>query len=134
MKNYFKIAIIFLLLNQLSGCADLSENMITDAVADNQFASAQGIEEALIGAYVPFRWYYGRENGMLMTLYGTDLFRIGQTYNGAWDRYDAGLNPSLLLATQNQPIIAFGNTKSTHYLGTFLQRNKQCQYSNKPCQ
>lgn len=105
MKNYFKIAIIFLLLNQLSGCADLSENMITDAVADNQFASAQGIEEALIGAYVPFRWYYGRENGMLMTLYGTDLFRIGQTYNGAWDRYDAGLNPSLLLATQNQPII-----------------------------
>lgn len=105
MKTLIRITALIFVLIQFSACADLTEEMITDTVASSQFSTAEGIEEALIGAYVPFRWYYGRENGMLMTLYGTDLFRIGQTYNGSWDRYDAGLNPSLLLATQGQPII-----------------------------
>ena len=65
----------------LFSCVDLTENMITDTVADTQFSTAEGLDEALVGTYEPLRWFYGTEAGMLMNLFGTDLFQIGQSYN-----------------------------------------------------
>ncbi|TVR84487.1 MAG: RagB/SusD family nutrient uptake outer membrane protein [Saprospirales bacterium] len=124
MKNTIQLIFLSLALLLVS-CVDLTEEMITDTVADVQFSTAQGLDEALIGAYVPFRWYYGRENGMLMTLYGTDLFREGQSYNGSWDRYDAGLNPATTLATQSQPIIWEYFYQGINYANTVISRADQ---------
>ena len=105
MKTNFKVAITVLLLFTLASCADLSEQMITDTVADSQFSTAEGLDEALIAAYQPLRWFYGREPGMLMTLYGTDLFKEGQSYNSWWDSYGAGMNPSMVLSPSGDVLV-----------------------------
>lgn len=97
MNTSLKTVAACLLAALVAGCADLTETMISDTVAADQFATVEGIDEALVGAYVPLRSYYGREPAMLMTLYGTDMFEIGQSYNPWWDTYGGGLNPNAQL-------------------------------------
>ncbi|TVQ09187.1 MAG: RagB/SusD family nutrient uptake outer membrane protein [Bacteroidetes bacterium] len=102
----YKISILVVLFVVFfSSCADLMEDMITDTVADNQFSTVQGLDEALIATYVPLRLYYGQQNGFLMTLYGTDLFTEGQTYNPHWNDYGSGLNPSNLLRASSDVFV-----------------------------
>lgn len=105
MKVTLKKTFTVLLVVALAGCADLSEQMITDTVADSQFSTAEGLDEALISAYQPLRWFYGREPGMLMTLYGTDLFKEGQSYNSWWDNYGSGMNPSMVLSPSGNVLV-----------------------------
>ena len=95
----------FITLILLVGCADLTEDMVTDTVADDQFATPEGLDEALVGAYQPLRGFYGREPGLLMTLFGTDLFKEGQSYNPEWDSYGGGLNPSSQQEPQGQDLV-----------------------------
>ncbi|MGM0506909.1 MAG: hypothetical protein ACQER4_06955, partial [Bacteroidota bacterium] len=97
MKTKFRLFVLIASVILVAGCADLTENMISDTVAVDQFANEEGIDEALVSAYVPLRSYYGREPAMLMTVYGTDLMQIGQSYNTWWDTYGGGLNPSVEL-------------------------------------
>ncbi|MEX0882016.1 MAG: hypothetical protein WDZ72_00950, partial [Cyclobacteriaceae bacterium] len=80
MKTIFKFILATSVFYSSISCVDLTEKMITDTVADTQFSTPEGLDEALVGAYVPLRWYYGREPGLLMNLYGTDLFQEGQSY------------------------------------------------------
>lgn len=103
-------------------CADLSENMITDTVADVQFSTPEGINEALIGAYQPLRWFYGREPGMLMNLYGTDLFQEGQSYNSWWDSYGPGLNASTRLEPSGGILVWEHFYQGINYANTVISR------------
>lgn len=104
MKSIVSASAICLVI-LLTGCADLTEIMITDTVASEQFSTPKGIEEALVGAYQPLRGFWGREEGMLMTLYGTDLYKIGQSYNPWWDTYGGGLNPEVRRQTNNADMV-----------------------------
>lgn len=104
MKKIIKILFIPVIVF-FHSCADLTEDMITDTIADNQFSTIQGIDEALIACYVPLRMYYGQQNGFLMTIYGTDLFTEGQTYNPHWNDYGSGLNPSNLLRASSDVFV-----------------------------
>ncbi|WP_084166295.1 RagB/SusD family nutrient uptake outer membrane protein [Anditalea andensis] len=105
-----------------ASCVDLTENMITDTVADTQFSTAEGLDEALIGAYVPLRGFYGREPGMLMNLYGTDLFQEGQSYNSEWDTYGAGLNSSTVLSPSGDELVWEPFYKGINYVNTVISR------------
>jgi len=108
-----------------NACVDLTENMITDTVADVQFSTAEGLDEALIGAYQPLRWYYGREPGMLMNLFGTDLFQEGQSYNSWWDNYGPGLNPSTVLAPSGDVLVWEHFYNGINYANTVISRAEE---------
>ena len=89
----------------MMGCGDLSETLVSSTTADEQFATSEGLDQALVGAYKPLRGFWGREPGLLMTMFGTDLFTIGQSYNPWWDTYGRGLNPSVLQEPQGRVLV-----------------------------
>lgn len=125
MKTILKYISIVCLLVTANGCADLTENMITDTVADVQFSTPEGLDEALIGAYQPLRWFYGREPGMLMNLFGTDLFQEGQSYNSWWDNYGPGLNPSTVLAPSGDELVWEHFYRGINYANTVVSRAEE---------
>lgn len=111
----------------LTGCADLTETMITDTVASEQFSTPQGIEEALVGAYQPLRGFWGREEAMLMTLYGTDLYKIGQSYNPWWDTYGGGLNPEVRRQTNNADMVWDRFYRGINNANTVIDRSNEIE-------
>lgn len=113
-------AVLFI---SISGCADLTETMISDTVAAEQFTTAQGIEEALIGAYQPLRGFWGREQAMLMTLYGTDLYKEGQSYNSWWDTYGGGLNPEVRRETDKSDMVWDNFYRGINNANTVIDRS-----------
>lgn len=120
--NLFITTILILFI---SGCADLSETMITDTVANSQFSTAEGLDEALTAAYQPLRYFYGREPGMLMTQYGTDLFKEGQSYNSEWDTYSSGLNPATELSPSGQPLVWEHFYRGINNTNTVISRSNE---------
>jgi hypothetical protein len=125
MKTIIRYILFVCLLSTANGCADLTENMITDTVADTQFSTAEGLEEALVGAYQPLRWFYGREPGMLMNLFGTDLFQEGQSYNSWWDNYGPGLNASTVLAPSGDVLVWEHFYRGINYTNTVITRAEE---------
>src|SRR5690554_832435 len=125
MRSIIKYISIICIVAGTNSCADLTENMITDTVADTQFSTAEGLEEALIGAYQPLRWYYGREPGMLMSLFGTDLFQEGQSYNSWWDSYGPGLNPATVLQPSGEEIVWEHFYRGINYANTVISRSEE---------
>lgn len=123
MKSFINFSLLIVLLFSQS-CADLTEVMITDTVADVQFSTAEGLDEALIGAYQPLRWFYGREPGMLMTLFGTDLFQEGQSYNSWWDAYGPGLNASTVHAPSGDVLVWEHFYRGINYANTVIARSE----------
>lgn len=122
MKTQLNVIILWMVIILMSGCADLSEEMISETVANDQFATAEGIDEALVGAYVPLRGFYGREPGLLMTLFGTDLFQQGQSYNPWWDNYTGGLNASVQQEPQGEDLIWNGFYRGINNANTVINR------------
>lgn len=122
MKTIIRYIGMVCVLYMASACVDLTEKMITDTVADTQFSTAEGLEEALIGAYQPLRWYYGREPAMLMNLFGTDLFQEGQSYNSWWDDYGPGLNSSTVLAPSGDVLVWEHFYRGINYANTVVSR------------
>jgi len=116
---------LFFLAVFLVGCADLTETMITDTVASEQFSTAEGIDEALIGAYHPLRGFWGREQAMLMTQYGTDLYTIGQSYNPWWDTYGGGLSPEVRRQTNNADLVWDGFYRGINNANTVIDRSNE---------
>ncbi|HLT94375.1 MAG TPA: RagB/SusD family nutrient uptake outer membrane protein [Membranihabitans sp.] len=123
---YKQIIAITLILTGLS-CADLTEVMITDTVADVQFSTPEGLEEALVGAYQPLRWYYGREPAMLMNCFGTDLFQEGQSYNSWWDSYGTGLNAATLLEPSGISLVWDPFYQGINYANTVVTRAEEIE-------
>lgn len=116
---------LFFLAVFMAGCADLTETMTTDTVASDQFSTAEGIDEALIGAYQPLRAFYGREEGMLITQYGTDLYTIGQSYNPWWDTYGGGINPEVRGATNGKDLVWDNFYKGINNANTVIDRSEE---------
>lgn len=121
--SFFGTVSTAVLVLLLAGCVDLTETMITDTVAADQFSTADGVDEALVGAYQPLRWYYGREPALLMTLYGTDLFMIGQSYNPWWDTYGGGLNPAVQQEPQGEDLVWDAFYRGINNANTVIDRS-----------
>ncbi|MEX2514359.1 MAG: RagB/SusD family nutrient uptake outer membrane protein [Cyclobacteriaceae bacterium] len=122
MKSIFKLLFAITVFYGSTSCVDLTEKMITDTVADTQFSTPEGLDEALVGTYVPLRWYYGREPGLLMNLFGTDLFKEGQSYNSEWDNYGPGLNPSAVLSPSGDVLVWEHFYRGINYANTVISR------------
>jgi len=117
--------VVAFIMMAMMGCGDLSEELVSSTTADGQFATSEGLDQALVGAYKPLRGFWGREPGLLMTMFGTDLFTIGQSYNPWWDTYGGGLNPSVLREPQGEELVWDRFYRGINNANTVISRAKE---------
>lgn len=96
-KLYTLILSIAMLFSSNS-CNDVLEEKPRSVLVPDFFRTAAGINAGLTAAYAYFRYYYGTEGGMNLTVYGTDEFTHGQQVsNPPFNIYEGvnSINPGL---------------------------------------
>ncbi len=81
----------FLLVGQ--SCKHVLDEEVVSGIGNNYINTPKGFEDASKAAYSSLRVFYGTENGLTMSEYGTDLFTTGAdgSYKG-FHFYDTQLN------------------------------------------
>lgn len=111
-KNILKPVKIFgvmaLLLTGQS-CKDLLDETVISGISNEYINTPKGFEDAVKSAYSSLRYYYGTQQGLTMTEYGTDIYATGA---------DGGYKGFHFYDTQLQPTIDYlGNTWDELYRG-----------------
>jgi starch-binding outer membrane protein, SusD/RagB family len=81
MKPTYKFltaASFILLMLVASGCTDLLKEQPRSVLTPTYYATGAGLTSGLTSVYQSFRYYYGTEAGMNLSVYGTDEFTHGQ--------------------------------------------------------
>ncbi len=100
MKNiYIKSIKVFSLLSFMlvsQSCEDVLKETVVSAIGNNYINTPRGFEDAVKAAYAPLRNFYGTQQGLTTTEYGTDLFATGAdgSYKG-FHFYDTQLQPTI---------------------------------------
>ena len=96
MKKIALLTTIITLGLNLS-CSDrLEEEIVSGITADTHYTEVGGWEDGVKAAYAPLRDWYAREEGMTLTVFGTDIFTKGADGNfKSVNDYDAGLNATV---------------------------------------
>jgi starch-binding outer membrane protein, SusD/RagB family len=97
--KYFTVVFLFLFLIMVS-CKDnfLKEEMVS-GVTSEFFEGEAGLENAINAAYSQLRSYYGHDNGMYISTYGTDN-HCSNGYTARWlDDYAGELNSECNVCT-----------------------------------
>lgn len=94
MKPIFKLStyISAFLLLVASGCSDVLDEKPRSVLVPAFFQTGQGINAGLTSIYSYFKFYYGPEGGMNLSVYGTDEFTNGQQVNNPPLNVYTGLN------------------------------------------
>lgn len=81
----------FLFVGQ--SCKDVLEEKVISSIGNDYINTPKGFEDASKAAYAPLRSFYGTQQGLTMTEYGTDLYATGADggYKG-FHFYDTQLN------------------------------------------
>ncbi len=92
IKTFRVLGVAGLLLSSQS-CKDVLDEKVISAIGNDYVNTPKGFEDAVRAAYVPLRAYYGTQQGLTMTEYGTDLYATGADggYKG-FHFYDTQLN------------------------------------------
>ncbi|PWK26886.1 putative outer membrane starch-binding protein [Arcicella aurantiaca] len=98
-KSYIKsIRTFSLLALMLAGqsCEDVLKETVVSAIGNDYINTPKGLEDAVKAAYAPLRNYYGTQQGLTVTEYGTDLYATGADggYKG-FHFYDTQLQPTV---------------------------------------
>ncbi|NBA88107.1 RagB/SusD family nutrient uptake outer membrane protein [Emticicia sp. CRIBPO] len=112
MKNILKpikiTAVVGLLLTTQS-CQDLLDETVVSGIGNDYINTPKGFEDAVKSAYSSLRYYYGTQQGLTLTEYGTDIYATGA---------DGGYKGFHFYDTQLQPTIDYlGNTWDELYRG-----------------
>ena len=79
-----------------SGCKDLLDEQPRAGLTPSYYKTGTGINSGLTSVYSSFKYYYGTEGGMNLSVYGTDEFTHGQQVsNPPLDIYGTTLNASM---------------------------------------
>lgn len=80
----------------IQSCESLLNEKIVSNIGNDYINTAKGLEEAVNGAYSALRAYYGKEGGLTITEYGTDIYATGGDgpYRG-FHFYNTQLNPAV---------------------------------------
>ena len=91
-KSVRVLSILALLLVGQS-CKDVLEEKVISSIGNDYVNTPKGFEDASKAAYAPLRSFYGTQQGLTMTEYGTDLYATGADggYKG-FHFYDTQLN------------------------------------------
>lgn len=100
MKNIHKKSlkifslVAFMMVGQ--SCQDVLKETVISNIGNNYINTAKGFEDAVKAAYSSLRNYYGTQQGLTVTEYGTDLYATGADggYKG-FHFYDAQLQPTV---------------------------------------
>lgn len=78
------------------GCKDVLDEKIISGVGNDYMNTAKGFEDGVKAAYSSLRFYYGTQQGLTMSEYGTDIYATGADggYKG-FHFYDGQLNPTV---------------------------------------
>ena len=89
----FRILALAALLLSGQACKDVLKETIVSAIGNDYINTPKGFEDASKAAYASLRNFYGTENGLTLSEYGTDLFTTGAdgSYKG-FHFYDTQLN------------------------------------------
>lgn len=99
LKNILKPAkVLSLAALMLSGqsCQDILTETVVSGIGNDYINTPKGFEDAVNSAYSSLRYYYGTQQGLTMTEYGTDIYATGADggYKG-FHFYDTQLNPTV---------------------------------------
>ena len=77
-------------------CKDVLKEEVVSGIGNDYMNTTKGFNDALNAAYSTLRYYYGTQQGLTMTEYGTDIYATGADggYKG-FHFYDGQLNPTV---------------------------------------
>ncbi len=86
--------VAFLFVNQ--SCKDVLEENVISQIGNDYINTPKGFNDAVNAAYSSLRNFYGTQEGLTLTEYGTDIYATGADggYKG-FHFYDTQLNPSV---------------------------------------
>lgn len=112
VKNILKPIKIFgvvALLFTSQSCKDILDETVISGIGNDYINTPKGFEDAVKSAYSSLRYYYGTQQGLTMTEYGTDIYATGA---------DGGYKGFHFYDTQLQPTVDYlGNTWDELYRG-----------------
>jgi len=112
VKNILKPIKIFgvvTLLLTTQSCKDILDETVVSAIGNDYINTPKGFEDAVKSAYSSLRYYYGTQQGLTLTEYGTDIYATGA---------DGGYKGFHFYDTQLQPTVDYlGNTWDELYRG-----------------
>ncbi len=96
IKNSIQIAGVAALLLISQSCQDVLDEKVISGIGNDYINTTKGFDDALKAAYSTLRYYYGTQQGLTLTEYGTDIYATGADggYKG-FHFYDGQLNPTV---------------------------------------
>ena len=99
VKNILKPIKIFGVMAVLltsQSCKDILDETVVSGIGNNYINTPKGFEDAVKSAYSTLRYYYGTQQGLTLTEYGTDIYATGAdgSYKG-FHFYDTQLQPTV---------------------------------------
>lgn len=91
-KSFRILGLAALLLGGQS-CKDVLDEKVIASIGNDYITTPKGFEDAVRASYAPLRSFYGTQQGLTMTEFGTDLYATGSdgSYKG-FHFYDTQLN------------------------------------------
>lgn len=77
MNTYLKIFTIAMIAVFMTSCSDLLQEEIHTEVSNTRYNTPEGFNEAVNSTYSYIRTFYGTEEGLSATVFGTDTYREG---------------------------------------------------------
>ncbi|QJW88639.1 RagB/SusD family nutrient uptake outer membrane protein [Spirosoma taeanense] len=96
LTNTLKITGVAAMLLTGQSCQDVLKEEVVSNIGNDYINTTKGFEDAVKAAYSTLRYYYGTQQGLTMSEYGTDIYATGADggYKG-FHFYDAQLNPTV---------------------------------------
>ena len=91
-----KIFGVVALLFTSQSCKDILDEKVISGIGNDYINTPKGFEDAVKSAYSTLRFYYGTQQGLTLTEYGTDIYATGADggYKG-FHFYDTQLQPTV---------------------------------------
>lgn len=88
--------IVSLLMLTTQSCKNLLDETVISGIGNDYVNTPKGFEDAVKSAYSSLRFYYGTQQGLTLTEYGTDIYATGAdgAYKG-FHFYDTQLQPTV---------------------------------------
>lgn len=104
-----KILGIMGMLMATQSCKDLLDETVVSGIGNDYINTPKGFEDAVKSAYSSLRYFYGTQQGLTLTEYGTDIYATGA---------DGGYKGFHFYDTQMQPTVDYlNNTWDELYRG-----------------
>ncbi|MEP7267141.1 MAG: RagB/SusD family nutrient uptake outer membrane protein [Saprospiraceae bacterium] len=97
IKNNLRVGLMACLLFSFFSCGkDLLQETVVSNIGNDYINTPKGFEDAVRAAYSSLRFFYGTQQGLTLTEYGTDIYATGADggYKG-FHFYDAQLQPTV---------------------------------------